>query len=245
MTRHSATRRWLALALGAALAVGVLAGPAMAEDRDNDVTVRIPTLPAPTPTSAPTPLPPTTVTPTTPGGDGSGSGSGTGTGSGTGATDVPAADAPAADTGEPAIGSKPGKGDRLVLDRDFVMPGEVVVATATGLAAGEMAQMVLFSDPVLIGNVPADADGAYRAEITIPEDTEPGRHTLQLTGWTSTKIYVGTIVVGDPDAAVASGFSVPLWLWWIVAAILLAILVGLGARAAWSVRRSNVAGAAS
>jgi len=238
-------RRSIAFALGAALAVGLLAAPATAEDRDSDVTVRIPTLPTPTPTPAPTPLPPATVTPTTPGGSGTGSGSGSGTGSGTGSADVPAADAPAADTGEPAIGSKPGRGDRLVLDRDFVMPGESVVATATGLAADEMAQMVLFSDPVLIGNVPADAEGAYRAEITIPEDTEPGKHTLQLTGWTSTKIYVATIVVGDPGAAVASGFSVPLWLWWIVAALLIAILVGLGARAAWSVRRSNVAGAAS
>lgn len=239
------------LLLVVAVLVGLLAGPALAQDDvkkrdDRDVTVTIP--PAPTPGPTPAPLPSTPVLSFPPDGSGDAEGTpGSGPRSSGGEGVAAPAETPAAGTSEPAIGAKPGRGDRLRLDRDYVMPGEVVVASAKGLTAGEMAQMVLFSDPVLIGNQAVDPEGAYQAEVTIPEDTEPGRHTLQLTGWASGKIYTGVLVVGDPaSAADASGDGLPLWLWWIAAAVLLALLTGLGARAAWSVRRGAIAtGAAS
>lgn len=233
------------LVLVVVVLLGLVAAPALAQDGvtgqdDQDVTVTIP--PAPTPGPTPTPLPSTPVVSSPPGETGGPSGSGFSSSAGGGAA-APAEAPAAAGTGEPAIGAKPGRGDRLKLDRDYVMPGEVVVATAKGLTAGEMAQMVLFSDPVLIGNQAVDADGAYRAEVVIPEDTEPGRHTLQLTGWASGKIYTAVLVVGDPAAASdeSDGGGLPLWLWWIAAAVLLALLTGLGARAAWSVRRGAIA----
>ncbi|WP_229054355.1 hypothetical protein [Aeromicrobium sp. Leaf350] len=228
----------VAVLLAVAVAAGLTVSPALAQNGDTDVSVTIP----PAPTSSPTtpPLPAAPVVPTPPGGSDTGGGFSGGSGSGSGSAAVPDAPvAPEPASGEPAIGSKPGRGDTLVLDRDFVMPGETVVARATGLTAGEMAQMVLFSDPVLLSNEAVDAEGSYRAEIVIPEDTEPGRHTLQLTGWSSSKIFVGVLVVGDPasDEDEAGG-GFPLWIWWIVAALLILGLAGIGIRAAISVRRN-------
>lgn len=241
IARHR--RGLLAVVLAVAVAVGFAVSPALAQNGDTDVSVTIPPAPTPSPTTPPLPAAP--VVPTTPGSSDSGGGFSGGSGSGSGGGSAAAPDAPAAPegaaSGEPAIGSKPGRGDKLVLDRDFVMPGETVVARATGLTAGEMAQMVLFSDPVLLSNEAVDAEGSYRAEIVIPEDTEPGRHTLQLTGWSSSKIFVGVLVVGDPasdDDEAGGGF--PLWIWWIIAALLILGLAGLGIRAAISVRRNAV-----
>lgn len=246
--RRQNTLFTVGLAVGLALLVALGGTPAVAQDTgDDDVTVVIPSPPPSTPgPTTSVPLPPSSGGTSTPGGSDSGNGSGSSAGGGDASApaDVPAA----AGTTEPAIGAKPGRGERLKLDRDFVMPGDVVVATAEGLTAGEMAQMVLFSDPVLIGNQAVDGEGAYSADVTIPEDTEPGRHTLQLTGWASGKIYTAVVVVGDPAAAGdrSDGGGVPLWLWWIAAALLLTLLTGLGARAAWSVRRGAMAtGAAS
>lgn len=40
----------------------------------------------------------------------------------------------------------------------------------------------LFSAPIELGTFTAGTDGSLQATITIPEDVEPGEHTLQLAG---------------------------------------------------------------
>ena len=71
-------------------------------------------------------------------------------------------------------------GPRVVVgDGPFVVGGTIVVL-GTGLAPRTTYEVWLESDPVLLGTVTTDADGALELESTIPLATLPGEHHIRL-----------------------------------------------------------------
>jgi hypothetical protein len=66
-----------------------------------------------------------------------------------------------------------------------VAPGGTVEVTGSDFTPGENVTLILHSDPVLLGIATADANGNVDAVVTIPADTEPGLHHIELTGQTS------------------------------------------------------------
>ena len=72
-------------------------------------------------------------------------------------------------------------GPRVVVvgDGPFVVGGELVVR-GTGLAPHTTYAVWLESDPVLLGTVTTDADGAFELVTTIPVGTAPGEHHIRL-----------------------------------------------------------------
>ena len=61
-------------------------------------------------------------------------------------------------------------------------PGELITVSGDGYAAGTGITITFESDPVTIGNVNADASGAFTAQVRIPADATPGNHTIKATG---------------------------------------------------------------
>jgi LPXTG-motif cell wall-anchored protein len=62
-----------------------------------------------------------------------------------------------------------------------VHPGDELLAVASGLLEETVVDFDLHSEPVLLGSAAADADGVAAAEVTIPANAEPGKHTLVVT----------------------------------------------------------------
>ncbi|MDR2253981.1 MAG: hypothetical protein LBD97_09050 [Bifidobacteriaceae bacterium] len=115
------------------------------------------------------------------------------------------------------------------VDKDLYLPGHKVTTTASGFAAGERVQLVLFSYPRLIGNFTADADGHVEAVFAVADDAAPGTHSIQFTGWCGVVTARADVLVGSPaEPAVSQG--VPAWVWWLLALLLALIL-------AWVTRR--------
>lgn len=237
--RHRPTRRAAsALAAGwmIALTGTVLATASMAYADDTATSgfaVTVPTA-SPTPTTTPpattppTAAPPTTTTPARQ--------SASGTGNRAATNDGSAADTPAPI--EPAISPAPSDGDPAALDAEVYQPGSGVTVTASGFDPGEQVQAVLYSEPILLGNFSADANGDISVTFTLPEDLLAGPHTAQLTGWASGHIAVAKFLMGSAplDSSGAAG-SVPPWAWWVGGAASLAGL-GYGGRRLWQVMRA-------
>jgi hypothetical protein len=198
-------------------AAPVPAAPVPAEGGTTDPSVAV-SVPAAQPRTTYTPPPATSTTPpATPAGTG-----GTG-GKKSGAT--PAADpAPtAAPATEPTIPDSPGTGDPAAVDKELYRAGGSVTVTASGFTAAEQVQLVLYSEPVLIGNFTAGPDGAVSITFTLPEDLRPGTHTVRLAGWSSSHVAVAELLVGTPaGAVVAADGGVPTWVWWVGGALGLA-----------------------
>jgi hypothetical protein len=56
--------------------------------------------------------------------------------------------------------------------------GQDVLVAGSGFPGGTPVDVIVQSDPVLLGTVVADAAGAFRASFRIPADTPPGNHRL-------------------------------------------------------------------
>lgn len=93
-----------------------------------------------------------------------------------------------------------------------VQPGAVLeldgssnlAVMGTGLSPGEVAELVIMSDPTLLDTIMVGADGTVRAEVMIPEDLEAGDHTIviaQSGHQTSLGIQVTGPEVTSPAAA--------------------------------------------
>lgn len=63
-----------------------------------------------------------------------------------------------------------------------LVPGEAFALSGSGWLPGSTVGFTLFSDPVSLGSAEVGADTAFSAELEIPEDTEPGTHTLEIAG---------------------------------------------------------------
>lgn len=141
----------------------------------------------PTPTASPTPAPTDGATetpaPTTPPtGDGDGGGDDTGGGDG-------------------EVTPNP-----IVFGSAEVAPGATQTATASGFTPGETVSAVLHStSPVGVGTFIADAEGDVTAQFIVPADTEPGEHTLVLTGQSSSVTAEGTFTVASASPAAVLG----------------------------------------
>lgn len=236
----------------AVIAVGLWFGPtaALAAEpiTDNtDVTVSVPPV---TPTAKPSTPPQTTPPQTTPSNNGNGGaptatggaggrGSGGGGGAGTAAPGGSPAPAPCVPK-EPAVPTAPATGGGAAsVDKDVYVIGETVTAVAGGFGAGEQVQLVLFSEPTLVGTFAADGTGSVTAQFAIADKTLAGSHTVQFTGWCGST-STADVLVGSTNNASSSGpQGVPLWAWWVGGGLgLLLLLIG----AWWAIRTMRVTG---
>lgn len=81
--------------------------------------------------------------------------------------------------------------------------GGPIVVEGSGFLAGEQVQVILNSDPVVLGVTIADASGDVSASMVIPADTPTGSHHIELLGVTSgISVDSPSFVVG---AAAATG----------------------------------------
>ena len=127
--------------------------------------------------------------------------------------------------GSPVPPTKPTEGAaKLVLDKDSLSVHDWLTATGTGYTPGEKVQFVLYPGAVVIGSYVADAAGKVVARFRIPEETRPGDHVLEATGWTSKRVMNAAFSVVTPSGAA----TVP-WLWWVllVTGVLLASFIAL------------------
>ncbi|PZQ89829.1 MAG: hypothetical protein DI534_08625 [Leifsonia xyli] len=150
---------------------------------------------------------------------------------------------------EPSIPQRPATdGAKATVDGDYFTPGSSVEVRAEGFDVGEQVQIVLYSDPQLVGNVTAGADGVLSHRFTLPDDLELGTHTLQLTGWASKRVALADVlVVASPAVSETqrnAAFGLVNQLWWIVGGVLLLALLCVGSW--WIVRamRAPAAGQA-
>ncbi|MFC7273442.1 hypothetical protein ACFQS1_05565 [Paractinoplanes rhizophilus] len=61
-------------------------------------------------------------------------------------------------------------------------PGQQVVLVGTGYAPYSTVTLTLYSDPIVLGQVRADANGAFRKAVTVPADLATGKHSFAATG---------------------------------------------------------------
>ena len=196
-----------------AVAVGAAASPSPS---DVPISVVIPSTsvtPTPTQTPAPTPSPSSSSGGTNGGGSSSGSGASGGGTTGGGTTTGTNPDGSPIPPASPTADA-PG----LELDRASLTYSahDWVIATGTGYTPGEKVQFVLYPGAVVLGSFVADASGTVTARIRVPDDTRPGTHTIEATGWTSRHVTNREVTV----TAVASANT---WLWWVI--VVLGILV--------------------
>lgn len=89
------------------------------------------------------------------------------------------------------------------LDLTHVAAGGKLTINADGFAAGEEVTVWLHSDPVLLATVHADTNGHVTATVTIPSDTAPGKHQIELRGSSSGTTAWSAVFSVDPVSAPA------------------------------------------
>ncbi len=67
--------------------------------------------------------------------------------------------------------------------------------TGSGFAPGETVRIVLQSDPVEVGVLTANGSGAISGSFVVPRTTEPGAHTVVVTGATSARAASSSLSV--------------------------------------------------
>ncbi|WP_353112534.1 fibronectin type III domain-containing protein [Microbacterium sp.] len=92
----------------------------------------------------------------------------------------------------------------VTLDAKTVKAGGSVEVSGTGFTAGEELSMELRSEPVAIGTVTADADGAFSARATIPAATPAGEHTVAVVRADGT-VVTAPITVQAADSGSGDG----------------------------------------
>lgn len=78
--------------------------------------------------------------------------------------------------------------------------GGGVAALSYGFVPGESGEVVMMSDPRLLGTFTTSGDGAFAGQVTVPTDLPPGDHTLVIAT-ASRAVSLGVRVVG------AGGFT--------------------------------------
>lgn len=86
-----------------------------------------------------------------------------------------------------------------------VVAGGTVAVTGSGFAADAELRFELRSDPVDLGTVTADADGAFSRALTIPASTPAGAHTLAVIRADGTEVTAALTVT----AATGGGNTTP------------------------------------
>jgi predicted alpha-1,2-mannosidase len=91
---------------------------------------------------------------------------------------------------------------------DSATRGTVVPVDGDGFAPGEQVSLTLFSDPIALGTLTADADGIVRGSFTVPAAATTGAHEVEALGATS-QVAVRT-AFRVVDTAVADAGRAPL-----------------------------------
>jgi len=87
------------------------------------------------------------------------------------------------------------------LSATSVRAGDDLTVTGTGFIPGEAVSVTLYSTPVEIGSVTADAAGQMSFTFTVPSDIEPGDHRVELVGQRSGARASATFVVLGVESA--------------------------------------------
>lgn len=103
---------------------------------------------------------------------------------------------------------------------DNPAPGDDVDITATGFGPNTDSTIFILSTPIQLATATADSNGVVRATVTIPEDIQPGAHTIEVRGVDSNETprtvsipitvageVTGTTAAAQPLAATGSGLS--------------------------------------
>jgi hypothetical protein len=116
----------------------------------------------------------------------------------------------------------------------FVAGGTIPIAMS-GFAPFEVVDIWLYSTPVLLGTLTADADGAISGSFTVPAGTPAGTHHIVLfdeagTQYTSVDLTVTASASASELAATGASLS-PLWFALVIMVLGgVAVLVGRGRR---------------
>lgn len=121
-----------------------------------------------------------------------------------GPTDEPTTEPTDSPTDEPTAGA----GTLAVEGGTTLVPGEEFTLSGSGFAAGEQVDVELRSDPLVVGSLDADADGAIAGTLTVPVAAPAGDHQLVAVGATSGVTATLDVQVTALDAAPAAGVAV-------------------------------------
>lgn len=87
----------------------------------------------------------------------------------------------------------------ITLSAGEVEQGDELTVSGTGFGSGEELRVVLNSDPIDLGGVIADSDGAFSEIVTVPADAPVGDHVITV-GSTSAplRVLAAAAAPGDP-----------------------------------------------
>jgi len=110
------------------------------------------------------------------------------------------------DPSDPADPTEPGNPDdvTVTLSLDSVAAGSSITVSAEGLGANELAAVWLHSTPVKLASVEAAANGRLSATVTIPADTTPGVHRVELRTAASGTVSARLVVTAASNTDLAS-----------------------------------------
>ena len=95
--------------------------------------------------------------------------------------------------------AKLGAGDALQ-----VQTGARVTATGTGFKPGTQANVYILDPAVTLGTCPVGADGSFACTLALPSTLVPGRHVVQVNGYTADlqvrSVSLGLQVIANPAA---------------------------------------------
>ena len=92
----------------------------------------------------------------------------------------------------------------LALSLDSVAAGSPITVSATGLEGGESAAVWIHSTPVKLATVDVTDAGSFSATVTVPADTTPGMHRIELRTAASGTISARLLVTAAADGNLAS-----------------------------------------
>jgi hypothetical protein len=84
-------------------------------------------------------------------------------------------------TSTASAGEYPPPPDSLVVSDSTVVPGQPITLTARTFEAGSPVTFTMFSAPIVLGTVNADANGVAVLTTSIP-NVEPGVHRIEASG---------------------------------------------------------------
>ncbi|KIP52526.1 hypothetical protein SD72_09120 [Leucobacter komagatae] len=142
-------------------------------------------------------------------------------------------------------------GIRVITPADKIVPGGEIEFAAPGFEVDERdILVVLYSDPIVLDDkAGANSFGEVRWIGTLPDDIEPGEHTITLQGSTDAGAIIKVVEkakkkakpVIEQDAVEASAqpqqtaavvadlTNGPVWMWWVGAGALIALAGAMGA----------------
>ena len=112
----------------------------------------------------------------------------------------PAASPAPIPTPTPAVTPAPFSWTLEGFDGQNLRPGQQLSLSARGLPPGTSVTIQIFSTPRTLGTSVADASGLFALDVVVPEDLEPGEHTLVATATPpgGTPSQISTPVMVDP-----------------------------------------------